>query len=168
MPTYDYVCRACGHEFELFQSITAPVQRKCPKCGKLKLERLIGVGAGVIFKGSGFYETDYRSESYKKAAEQESKSATGGDGKKDAAPKTADNSADAKPVDSATTAAKSDSTAAPETDASNSSTRLTITPDSSKADVREAKKLLKHKQQMREKRRAREAESKKKAARKKT
>ena len=63
MPTYEYRCTACGHEFEEFQSITAPVKRKCPKCGKPKLERLIGIGAGVIFKGSGFYETDYRSDS---------------------------------------------------------------------------------------------------------
>jgi putative FmdB family regulatory protein len=75
MPTYDYACRACGHEFEEFQSITAPVKRKCPKCGKPKLERLIGTGAGIIFKGGGFYETDYRSEGYKKAAEAERKSA---------------------------------------------------------------------------------------------
>lgn len=73
MPTYDYRCDACGHEFELFQSMTAPVKRKCPSCGKNKLQRLIGTGAGVIFKGSGFYETDYRSESYKKAAESETK-----------------------------------------------------------------------------------------------
>ncbi|MEO1129903.1 MAG: zinc ribbon domain-containing protein [Planctomycetota bacterium] len=74
MPTYDYACRACGHEFELFQSMTEPVKRKCPACSKLKLERLIGTGAGVIFKGGGFYETDYRSESYKKAAEADKKS----------------------------------------------------------------------------------------------
>jgi putative FmdB family regulatory protein len=74
MPTYDYACRACGHEFELFQSMTEPVKRKCPECSKLKLERLIGTGAGVIFKGGGFYETDYRSESYKKAAEADKKS----------------------------------------------------------------------------------------------
>lgn len=73
MPTYDYRCNACGHEFEAFQSITAPVMRKCPACGKPKLERLIGAGAGIIFKGGGFYETDYRSESYRKAAEAESK-----------------------------------------------------------------------------------------------
>ncbi|HMN96258.1 MAG TPA: zinc ribbon domain-containing protein [Phycisphaerales bacterium] len=71
MPTYDYRCNACGHEFEQFQSITAPVIRKCPACGKLKLERLIGTGAGIIFKGGGFYETDYRSEAYRKAAEAE-------------------------------------------------------------------------------------------------
>ncbi len=72
MPTYDYRCGACEHEFEQFQSITAKTMRKCPSCGKLKLKRLIGTGAGVIFKGSGFYETDYRSDSYKKAAKADS------------------------------------------------------------------------------------------------
>ncbi|MEM9373669.1 MAG: zinc ribbon domain-containing protein [Planctomycetota bacterium] len=75
MPTYDYRCNACGHEFEEFQSITAPVMKKCPECKKLKLERLIGTGAAVMFKGGGFYETDYRSESYKKAAKAESDAA---------------------------------------------------------------------------------------------
>ncbi len=77
MPTYDYECQACGHAFELFQSMTAPVKRTCPSCGKPKLKRLIGTGAGVIFKGGGFYETDYRSESYKKAAAGESKASEG-------------------------------------------------------------------------------------------
>ena len=71
MPTYDYVCRQCGHEFELFQTISARVKRKCPKCGMRKLERLIGTGSGVIFKGSGFYQTDYRSDAYHKAAKAE-------------------------------------------------------------------------------------------------
>ena len=75
MPTYDYLCDECGHAFELFQQMTAAVKRKCPECGKLKLRRLVGTGAGVIFRGSGFYETDYRSDSYKKAAEAESKPA---------------------------------------------------------------------------------------------
>ncbi|MBN1588653.1 MAG: zinc ribbon domain-containing protein [Pirellulales bacterium] len=69
MPTYDYVCDECGHAFELFHSITEPAKKKCPKCGKLKLRRLIGPGAAVLFKGSGFYQTDYRSASYKKGAE---------------------------------------------------------------------------------------------------
>jgi putative FmdB family regulatory protein len=69
MPTYDYQCDACGHAFEQFQSITAAPLKKCPDCGKLKLKRLLGTGAGLIFKGAGFYETDYRSESYKKAAQ---------------------------------------------------------------------------------------------------
>ena len=75
MPTYDYQCDACDHEFELFQSISDPVKRKCPKCGKQKLRRLFGTGAAVVFKGSGFYQTDYRSDSYKKAAEKDKKPA---------------------------------------------------------------------------------------------
>jgi putative FmdB family regulatory protein len=79
MPTYDYECDACGHEFELFQGINDPVQRKCPDCGKLKLRRLFGTGAAVVFKGSGFYQTDYRSESYKKGAEKEKTSRDGSD-----------------------------------------------------------------------------------------
>jgi putative FmdB family regulatory protein len=77
MPTYDYVCEACNHEFELFQSIKDEAKRKCPECGKKKLRRLIGPGAAVVFKGSGFYKTDYRSESYKNgAAAEKSKSST--------------------------------------------------------------------------------------------
>jgi len=64
VPTYDYACKACGHRFEEFQSISADPLKKCPECKKNKLERLIGTGAGVIFKGSGFYETDYRGDSY--------------------------------------------------------------------------------------------------------
>ena len=74
MPTYDYRCESCGHELELFQSITASPKRKCPDCGTMKLKRVIGSGAGIIFKGAGFYETDYRSESYKKGEEKEKKS----------------------------------------------------------------------------------------------
>jgi putative FmdB family regulatory protein len=68
MPTYDYVCDACEHEFEEFQSFSEEPLTKCPKCGRKKLRRLFGTGAAVLFKGSGFYETDYRSESYKSAA----------------------------------------------------------------------------------------------------
>ncbi len=75
MPTYDYRCNACDYEFELFQSMSARVKKKCPECGKMSLERLIGTGAAVMFKGSGFYETDYRSDSYKKSAEADKKSA---------------------------------------------------------------------------------------------
>ena len=75
MPTYDYECKACGHTFEKFQSITASAVRKCPECGKLKVKRLLGTGAGIIFKGSGFYQTDYRSDSYKAAAEKDKPSA---------------------------------------------------------------------------------------------
>ncbi len=73
MPTYDYRCKACGHEFELFQSMRDPVKRTCPQCKERALERLIGTGGAVLFKGSGFYQTDYRSESYKKGEQQEKK-----------------------------------------------------------------------------------------------
>jgi len=69
MPTYDYKCAACDHVWEVFQSIKAAPLKKCPSCGKLKAKRQIGIGGGVIFKGSGFYQTDYRSDSYKKGAE---------------------------------------------------------------------------------------------------
>ena len=75
MPTYDYECDACGNTFEEFQSISADVLMKCPKCGKKKLRRLFGTGAAIVFKGSGFYQTDYRSDSYKKAAAADKKSA---------------------------------------------------------------------------------------------
>jgi putative FmdB family regulatory protein len=83
MPTYDYTCDACGHEFEEFQSFSEQPLSKCPQCGKKKLRRLFGTGAGVIFKGSGFYETDYRSDSYKQAAkaDQEKPASANGDGK---------------------------------------------------------------------------------------
>ena len=72
MPTYDYVCDACGHAYELFQSMIDNVKKTCPKCGKKKLRRLIGAGSAIMFKGSGFYKTDYRSESYKKGAAADS------------------------------------------------------------------------------------------------
>lgn len=71
MPTYDYECGACGKAVEIFHSMADKPRKKCPTCGKLKLQRQIGMGGGVIFKGSGFYETDYRSESYTKAAEKD-------------------------------------------------------------------------------------------------
>ena len=70
MPTYDYKCDACGHSFELFQKMSDPPAESCPKCGG-KVRRLIGAGAGVLFKGSGFYATDYRSPDYKAKAKSE-------------------------------------------------------------------------------------------------
>ncbi|MHB1562032.1 MAG: FmdB family zinc ribbon protein [Isosphaeraceae bacterium] len=69
MPTYDYICDECRHEFEAFESIKADPRKDCPACGKSSLRRKIGPGAAILFKGSGFYQTDYRSESYKKAAQ---------------------------------------------------------------------------------------------------
>ncbi len=76
MPTYDYECDACNHAFELFQSITAGHIKKCPECGKLKVRRLIGAGSTIIFKGSGFYQTDYRSDEYKSRQKAEKSSST--------------------------------------------------------------------------------------------
>ncbi len=72
MPTYEYACSACGHQFEEFQSIKAKPVVVCPKCKKRKVKRLISSGAGFIFKGSGFYTTDYRSDSYKASAKSDS------------------------------------------------------------------------------------------------
>src|SRR3954469_8529542 len=71
MPTYEYQCEACGHRFEKFQSIKAPPIRKCPSCGKNQVKRLLSTGAGIIFKGSGFYITDYRDPSYHEKAKSE-------------------------------------------------------------------------------------------------
>ena len=103
MPTYDYRCDACGHELELFQSFSESAKRKCPACKKLKLKRLIGMGGGVIFKGSGFYQTDYRSESYKKGAEADKKSR---ETSQTEAKKEGTSSADAKPKKADKPAAK--------------------------------------------------------------
>ena len=72
MPTYEYRCKSCAHEFEKFQGITEKPVRRCPACGRNTVQRLIGTGAGIIFKGSGFYETDYRSKSYSEGAKSES------------------------------------------------------------------------------------------------
>src|SRR5438132_4400077 len=74
MPTYAYHCDACEPNFDKFQSINDKPLKKCPKCGKPKLRRVFGTGAAVIFKGSGFYQTDYRSESYKSAAKADQES----------------------------------------------------------------------------------------------
>ena len=74
MPTYEYKCKNCGRHFDIFQSMKDEPKKMCPICNKETLKRLIGTGAGIIFKGSGFYQTDYRSESYKKAAKKEDSS----------------------------------------------------------------------------------------------
>ncbi len=116
MPTYDYVCEACEHEFEEFQSMSAKPLKKCPDCGKNKLKRLIGTGAGVIFKGSGFYETDYRSDSYNKAAKADKAGSSS-------------SSSDSKSSDSSS---KSDSGSAKKSD-SGSSSKKAETTSSSKA-----------------------------------
>jgi putative FmdB family regulatory protein len=103
MPTYEYVCQKCGHEFEIVRSMMAPALTTCPKdlCGlkkwgKGKVKKSIGAGAGLIFKGSGFYITDYRSEGYKAAAKKES---SAGESKPDAKAETkAEAKAESKPA----------------------------------------------------------------------
>jgi len=96
MPTYDYICDACGHEFEAFESIKADPQTVCPTCHEAKLRRKIGAGAAILFKGSGFYQTDYRSQSYKDSA------------KADKAP----DSSPAKPAESSSSSSSSSSSTA--------------------------------------------------------
>ena len=88
MPTYEYECLKCGAQFERFQSIKDDPLKRCPTC-RGKVRRLVGTGAGIIFKGSGFYQTDYRSESYRQAAKKESEpSAPKTEVKKESAEKT--------------------------------------------------------------------------------
>jgi putative FmdB family regulatory protein len=82
MPTYDYECDACGHTWELFQKITDDPVKTCPTCKKRKARRLFGTGAAIMFKGSGFYETDYRSDSYKKGADKDKKATSDSSGDK--------------------------------------------------------------------------------------
>lgn len=79
MPTYEYRCKACKAEMEIFHSMTEDARTECPECGEEELERLISAGGGVIFKGSGFYETDYRSDSYKAGAEAAKKDTSSSD-----------------------------------------------------------------------------------------
>ncbi len=101
MPTYDYRCEACDHAFEKYQPITSKAIRKCPSCGARKVVRLLGMGSGVIFKGSGFYQTDYRSDAYKKAAAADSKKTKpAGDGKTPASDSTSDKPAAKKQAES--------------------------------------------------------------------
>lgn len=136
MPTYEYECDACHHAFEQFQRMTDPAVRKCPKCRKLKVRRLISGGAGVIFKGSGFYETDYkRSRGAGKpgaAGSAEGAKAAGEGGSERGEPKSRESkgessssSSDAKssggdakkPSSSETTSGRSESKPAPKSDA---------------------------------------------------
>jgi putative FmdB family regulatory protein len=100
MPTYDYQCTKCGHRFELFQSIKAEPAKACPIC-QGPVERLLGTGGGMIFKGSGFYITDHRSKSYTEKAKQES-SATSSGGEKAATTKSETKSEAKTPTKTAT------------------------------------------------------------------
>jgi putative FmdB family regulatory protein len=113
MPTYDYECDACGHTFEEFQSMTEEPLKKCPQCKKKKLRRLLGTGAAIIFKGSGFYQTDYRSDSYKSAAKaDEAKPAATGNGTSDTTkPAATDGAAGAAPAPAGKSGGKKDKSA---------------------------------------------------------
>ena len=116
MPTYEYQCTACGHTFELFQSIKAAPIKKCPNCGKSKAKRLIGMGAGLLFKGSGFYITDYRGEAYNKAAKADAPQSGGGE---------SSSGGDAKPATDAATPAKAETKAESKPDAKPTATAAT-------------------------------------------
>src|SRR6184192_4351247 len=111
MPTYEYVCEKCGHQFEQIQPISAKALEICPETactqkrwGKGKVKRAISAGAGLLFKGSGFYITDYRSENYKAAAKKDAPPSTsGGDakpsgGESKAAPAKTESKAESKPA----------------------------------------------------------------------
>ncbi len=99
MPTYEYRCNACENKWEEFQPITAAAIKKCPACKKNKAERIISAGGGIIFKGSGFYQTDYRSDSYKKGAKADKSSSDSS--KSDAAPSTSSSKSESKGSSSA-------------------------------------------------------------------
>ena len=109
MPTYEYRCEACRHEFEEFQPMTAQPIRKCPACGKRRAKRLLGRGGAVIFKGSGFYATDYRSKAYKEDAKKDAPAAPA---LKDAAPA----SKDAAPAPSPSEGCRKDPKSCPKKD----------------------------------------------------
>ncbi len=113
MPTYEYVCEKCGHHFEKFQPISAKPLTMCPekscalkRWGKGKVKRAISGGAGLIFKGSGFYATDYRSDKYKEAAKKESAATAPGGDKKPAGGETKPSPAKPEPKPGVTPAAK--------------------------------------------------------------
>jgi putative FmdB family regulatory protein len=120
MPTYEYQCDACQHAFEMFQPMSADPIKKCPKCGKNKVRRLIGAGAGLIFKGSGFYITDYRDGGYKEQAKADSAASSTGDAKPSDSKGGDSKSGDSKPAETkaadAKPAASSESTPAPKSE----------------------------------------------------
>jgi len=135
MPTYEYKCTACGHAFEQFQSMSAAPVKKCPQCGKSKVKRLLGTGAGIIFKGSGFYITDYRDSSYKEKAKAESGAGTGGNS----------DGADSKPTTEskpAETKAESKTESKPETKA-DSKPASSVKPAASKSADKTTKRSKK-------------------------
>ncbi len=126
MPTYEYICDACEHEFEKFQSITAPAIKLCPECNKKKVRRKISTGAGFLFKGGGFYETDYRSKNYTDAAKKDA----------DAAKPASESKSDSKPDTKAggKSETKSDAPSAPKSADKSASPKSDHKPKKSKSD----------------------------------
>jgi putative FmdB family regulatory protein len=109
MPTYDYVCDACEHKFEHFQGINDPVLTKCPECKKQKLRRLFGTGGAIMFKGSGFYITDYRSDSYKQGAAADKKSSDSSSSSTGSESKSSESKSSTSKPEKSSTPAKSES-----------------------------------------------------------
>src|SRR5262249_23710554 len=110
MPTYDYICDACGHEFEAYEPITAKPRTDCPECREERLRRKIGPGAAILFKGSGFYQTDYRSDSYKKAEKADKSSSEPSKAASESKTSSSESGSSTKsePAKAATSASKSD------------------------------------------------------------
>jgi putative FmdB family regulatory protein len=134
MPTYEYKCSACDHAFERFHSMSAAPVKKCPECGKSKVKRLLGTGAGLIFKGSGFYITDYRSDAYQQAARSDAPAGSSDsksegsktDAAADAKPAAGDKakaSSDAKPAAAAPKGESAAKSSSPKTSSAKSSTK---------------------------------------------
>ena len=114
MPTYEYHCKACGHRFERMQPMSEPPVRTCPKCAKRKVERLISSGGGLIFKGSGFYITDYRSQGYKDKAKAETEAARAPAAKSEEKPAGKEKAQDKAPESAAPTPAPKPAPKSPE------------------------------------------------------
>lgn len=104
MPTYEYECESCGHTFEKFQYMSEKSLRKCPECSKLKLRRLIGAGAGIIFKGTGFYETDYKRKDEQKKSETTGSDTPKAEAKADTTPEPATKKTESTPAAESKTA----------------------------------------------------------------
>jgi putative FmdB family regulatory protein len=132
MPTYEYKCSSCGHKWDKFQSIMAAPIKACPACGKRTAQRLIGTGSGVIFKGSGFYQTDYRSDSYKERAKKDNDSAK-------PAAETATKPADSKSTDSAKPAVEAKPAAEKSTPAPAASTPPAAPPKAKSSSAKRAR-----------------------------
>jgi putative FmdB family regulatory protein len=142
MPTYDYECQGCGHKLEIFQSITESAKKKCPSCGKSKLARLIGPGAGFLFKGGGFYLTDYRSQSYKAGEKADAAPSESPTSAPDAT-KTESKSGEAAASDASKSATKSDASTSPSAKSDTARTSASKSAPKPKSDARSSKSTRK-------------------------